>query len=76
MQFLRDACNFFVILVNFVISGNAVEWYFKTVTQSRHCTKPMMRLLTKHWGSVVGGSFLHAFFKIFDMFSDLFNVNY
>lgn len=60
--------------VNFVVSGNAVEWYFKTVTESRHCTKPFVRLLVKHWGSVVGGSFLNAFFKIFDMFSDCFNV--
>ncbi len=61
--------------VNFVVSGNAVEWYFKTVTESRHCAKPFVRLLTKHWGSVVGGSLLNAFFKIFDIFSDCFNVN-
>jgi hypothetical protein len=61
--------------VNFVVSGNAVEWYFKSVTESRHCAKPFVRLLTKHWGSVVGGSLLNAFFKIFDIFSDCFNVN-
>ena len=63
-------------LVNFVVSGNAVEWYFKTVSESRHCTKPFVRLLTKHWGSVVGGSFLNAFFKIFDIFADCFNVTF
>ena len=74
LQFLRDACNLFFNPVNFVVSGNAVEWYFKTVTESRHCTKPIVRLLVKHWGSVVGGSFLNAFFKIFDIFSDFFNV--
>lgn len=68
--------HFLLNSVNFVVSGNAVEWYFKTVTESRHCTKPLMRLLTKHWGSVVGGSFLNAFFKIFDMFADCFNVNF
>lgn len=62
------------IKVNFVVSGNAVEWYFKSVTETRHCTKPFARLLTKHWGSVVGGSFLNAFFKIFDIFADCFNV--
>jgi hypothetical protein len=74
LQFLRDACKFFFISVNFVVSGNAVEWYFKSVTETRHCTKPFVRLLTKHWGSVVGGSFLNAFFKIFDIFADCFNV--
>ena len=74
MQFLRDSCIFYLKVVNFVVSGNAVEWYFKTVTESRHCTKPFVRLLTKHWGSVVGGSFLNAFLKIFDIFADCFNV--
>lgn len=29
LQFLRDACNFKNNLVNFVVSGNSVEWYFK-----------------------------------------------
>lgn len=63
-------------IVNFIVSGNAVEWYFKSITEERHCGKPFVRLLSKHWGSVVGGSFLNAFFKIFDMFSDCFSVNY
>lgn len=67
---------FYFYSVNFVVSGNAVEWYFKSVTQSRHCTKPLNRLVMKHWGSVVGGSFLHAFFKVFDLFSDFFNVTF
>ncbi len=62
------------MIVNFVVSGNAVEWYFKAITEERHCGKPLVRLLSKHWGSVVGGSFLNGFFKIFDMFADCFNV--
>lgn len=68
LQFLRDSFNF-------VVSGNAVEWYFKAITEERHCGKPLVRLLSKHWGSVVGGSFLNAFFKIFDMFADCFNCD-
>ena len=76
LQFLRDACKILLYSVNFVVSGNAVEWYFKSVTHTRHCTRPLNRLIKNHWGSVVGGSFLHAFFKIFDLFSDFFNVNF
>lgn len=30
--------------------------------------------MTKNWGSVAGGSFLNAFFNIFDVFSEMFRV--
>jgi len=29
LSFLRDACNFLYILVNFCVSGCAIQWYFK-----------------------------------------------
>jgi hypothetical protein len=29
LSFLRDACKYVIILVNFCVSGCAVQWYFK-----------------------------------------------
>lgn len=29
LQFLRDSCNTLFISVSFIVSGNAIEWYFK-----------------------------------------------
>lgn len=51
-QFLRDAFNF-------CVSGNAVDWYW---TRQTPCYSSYRRLVTRNWGSVVGGSFLNAFF--------------
>jgi hypothetical protein len=31
--------------------------------------------MSKNWGSIAGGSFLNAFFGIFDLFSEMFRVN-
>jgi hypothetical protein len=50
-----------IILVNFCVSGNAVDWYW---TRKAACYQPYQRLLCKNWGSVVGGSFLNAFFEV------------
>jgi hypothetical protein len=61
LQFLRDACKSIFYLVNFCVSGNAVDWYW---TRSTNCTSSYQRLLCKNWGSVVAGSFLNAFFEI------------
>lgn len=62
--------------VNYVVSGNAVEWYFRNQDNNykSHCCNSFTRLLCKNWGSVAGGSFLNAFFIIFDSISDLFRV--
>ncbi len=52
-------------LDNFILSGQAAQWY---------CDKPagfcetFSRLLGYHFGSVVGGSFLNAFFNLIDFF--------
>lgn len=59
LQFLRDACNFCCNLDNFCVSGSAVDWYW---TRNSTCYQPYQRLVCKNWGSVVGGSFLNAFF--------------
>lgn len=71
MQFLKDSCNYLFISVNFIISGNASEWYVTNGEQD-HCLLPVKRLLCKNWGSVVGGSFLNAFFNFFDFLYETF----
>ncbi len=55
LQFLRDSFNF-------CVSGAAADWYWNPSKAS--CFEPYQRLLCKNWGSVVGGSFLNAFFEI------------
>lgn len=55
-QFLRDAFNF-------CVAGGAVDWYWLRPHKTG-CFAPFHRLLCKNWGSVVGGSFLNAFFEI------------
>jgi len=52
-QFLRDAFNF-------CVSGRATDWYWSNEQVRWHT--PFWRLLCRHWGSVVGGSFLNGFF--------------
>jgi hypothetical protein len=62
-------------VVNFIVSGNAVEWYFRANNNNTtQCGRPFKRLISKNWGSVAGGSFLNAFFNIFDVIYDFFRV--
>ena len=58
MQFLKDTFNFFV-------SGNSAEWYIKG-SKSSNCCLPVGRFFKYNFGSVVGGSFLNAFFNFID----------
>ena len=52
----------FLLLIDcFCVSGNAVDWYW---TGRGKTFGSMKRLVGRHWGSVVGGSFLNAFFGI------------
>lgn len=53
LQFLRDAFNF-------CVGGNAVDWYWHR--ESGNCLSSFKRLVCHNWGSVVGGSFINAFF--------------
>lgn len=46
-----------------MVSGAATDWYWNR-PQNTNCYNPYQRLLCKHWGSVVGGSFLNAFFGL------------
>lgn len=48
-------------LVNFCVSGNTVDWYW---TKQSSYYLPYQRLFCKNLGSVIGGSFLNAFFGI------------
>jgi hypothetical protein len=63
LRFLRDACILYFNLVNFCVSGAATDWYWNRPART-NCYSPYQRLLCHHWGSVVGGSFLNAFFLI------------
>ena len=53
-QFLKDSFNF-------CVSGNAVEYYWYK-NGKRICLNSFKNLICKHWGSVVAGSFINAFF--------------
>jgi hypothetical protein len=48
-----------------MVSGNAAEWYIKGDSAS-NCYTPVDRYFRKNFGSVVGGSFLNAFFNFLD----------
>jgi hypothetical protein len=62
-------------IVNYIVSGNAVEWYFNfREKRPSECSRPFLRLITKNFGSVAGGSFLNAFFNIFGLIYDIFRV--
>lgn len=66
----------FCDVVNYVVSGNSVEWYFRDENNQygSHCCHPFSRMVKKNWGSVAGGSFLNAFFTLPDVFFDCFQV--
>lgn len=61
-QFLRDAFNF-------CVSGCATDWYYH---KKPGCGTVCKRFLCKHWGSVVGGSFLNAFFSLPTLVAQVF----
>lgn len=56
-------------LVNFCISGNAINWYFG---RPKACCQPLARVIRFHFGSVVGGAFMVGFFGIGDFIFTLF----
>jgi len=55
------------------VSGEAVHWYFG---KNQIFCDPFKYLLCKHLGSVIGGSFVVAFFTIFDFIFDFFKPDY
>lgn len=61
--------NILIYLVNFCVSGVAVQWYFRKDIQLCY---PLKAFITKHFGSVAGGSFLRSFMFIPHFFVDLF----
>jgi hypothetical protein len=71
ISFLRDSCKCLTNTVNFIVSGNAVDWYFRRTTD---CPKPLTRMLTLNFGSVALGSFLNGFLFIPELLVDICNV--
>lgn len=51
-------------LVNFIISGSATQWYLQE--QENGLCLTFTRMIKYHFGSIVGGSFLNAFFNLID----------
>lgn len=75
IQFIRDTCTFHLSIVNYIISGNAVEWYFNfNKNEATTCSRPITRFFCKNFGSVVAGSFINAFLNIICIIFDLFRV--
>lgn len=58
----------FIYLVNFCVSGEAVEWYHGNVCK---CCNPLFLLFTKHFGSVIACAFMTGFFSFFDFILDV-----
>lgn len=61
----------FLNLVNFVISGNAVSWYYLPENKQWSWLEPLKFLICKHMGSVIAGSFMIGFFTVGDYLHDL-----
>lgn len=62
--FKRFMYIFSLKIVNFIISGSATQWYLQQSENGLCFT--FTRMIKYHFGSVVGGSFLNAFFNIID----------
>lgn len=54
-----------------MVSGNAVSWYYLKEDNQWSCLHPLKTLILKHFGSVVGGSFMTGFFTIGDYLLDI-----
>lgn len=63
-QFIRDSFNF-------CVSGAATDYYWRNGEKNVSFLDPFKRLICNHWGSVVGGSFLNAFFEIPTLLAEL-----
>lgn len=53
---------FLINPVSYIISGNAVEWYF--THKPTNITLPVKRMLFKNLGSIYGGAYLNTLFLI------------
>lgn len=60
LTFIKEAFNF-------CIAGTAVGWYYD---KDFSCFYPLQLLFGKHFGSVIGGSFMTGFFSIGDYIFD------
>lgn len=68
LSFLKEACKNSLMLVNLLISGTTVHWYF---TERHSLPFAMGNLFKYHWGSVVAGAFLLHFVYPIDLVYDI-----
>lgn len=73
LQCLRDSCKSAANLVNYLVSGNAVEWYF--THRSTRYSIILRRFFRRNFGSVAAGSFHNIFFAPFAMLADCTTVS-
>lgn len=66
LEFLKHACTSPSHLVSFIISGYAVNYYFKEIPR----LNPIHYLIWYHWGSVLAGAFLLNFLSYPDLVFD------
>ena len=55
------------------MAGSATDWYWNTYQTK--CSTSLARLITRHWGSVVAGSFLNGFFEVPTLIVELFTCH-
>ena len=63
MSFLKEAFNF-------CVSGYATSWYYYKDKSRVEIFLSLKLLVLKHWGSVLGGSFVLSFMYFADLFID------
>ena len=71
---IPQRCMYFLVyLVNFCVAGSATDWYWNTYQTK--CSTSLARLITRHWGSVVAGSFINGFFEVPTLLIELFTCH-
>ena len=51
------------------MAGSATDWYWGT--EQTKCSSSLGRMVSRHWGSVVAGSFMNGFFEVPTLFMEL-----
>jgi hypothetical protein len=67
-MFSQRIMYLFIDLVNFIVSGVTISWFF---TDNYSILFPISILFRFHWGSVAGGAFLLNILYPFDIIYDL-----
>ena len=63
IRFLKDSCIYVFYSVIFVLSGQAVDWYWRgRMTLDNHLG--FSNCMKFNWGSIAVGSFLNSIFRL------------